>query len=353
MTSEAAIEALAADALAQGASDVHLDLDVDAVRVRLRVDGRLRHWVPARLEAERLRMAAWTMAGSGAERLGDWQVASHADGERLALRLRTARSGGLAEGLAALGLAPAQARALSRSIERPGGVIVVAGPAGSGRQTTIATMIGQELRTQSVVAVGRALPGALTIAAPVGHSAIEAGLSLDPDVLVLYGLADRDAAALAFQAAASGRRVVIRIDASDAIAAFENLRALRVDRLALAAHLRVVTAQRLAERLCRTCRRPVQANSRIAALLGFDPGAVIHESPGCSHCSERGTAGAIGVFELIAFDPALARLVNDGADAALLARHAFLNAPRLDSAARSMAREGLIDAAEAIRLSKG
>lgn len=357
MTSEAAIQALANDAQAQGASDVHLDLDVDAVRVRLRVDGRLRSWVPARLEPDKLRSAAWDMAGSGAERLGDWLVASHADGERLALRLRTERPAGLVEGLAALGLAPAQARTLMRATERPGGFVAVAGPAGSGRRTTIAALLANDLRTHSVVAVGLLLPGALTIGGTSegasGQAAIERALVLDPDILVLGELVDRDAAALAFQVAASGRRVVARIDAPDAIAAFDRLRALRVDRLALAAHVRAVIAQRLASRLCRSCRRPVQASNGVAALLGFDPGAVIHESPGCTECDGSGRTGAIGVFELLAFDPALARLVNDGADAALLARHAFLNAPRIDSAARAMAREGLIDAAEAIRLSKG
>lgn len=353
MTSEAAIKALAADAQAQGASDVHLDLDLDAVRVRLRVDGRLRHWVPARLEPDRLRAAAWDVAGSGADRLGDWQVASHADGGRLALRLRAERPGALAEGLTGLGMAPVQARTLVRATERPGGLIAVAGPAGSGRRTTIAALLSGEARTHSVVAVGLSLSGALTIAGPNAQAAIEQALSLDPDMLVLGELDDRGAAALAFQVAASGRRVIARIEAPDAIAAFERLRMLKVDRLALAAQLRVVTAQRLADRLCHACRRPVQADNRTAALLGFDPGAVIHESAGCGECAGRGTAGAIGVFEALVLDPALARLVNDGADAALLARHAFLNAPRLDSAARSMAREGLIDAAEAVRLSRG
>ncbi|PCD03576.1 hypothetical protein COC42_04210 [Sphingomonas spermidinifaciens] len=353
MTSEAAIRALAADAQAQGASDVHLDLDVDAVRLRLRVDGRLRAWVPARLEPERLRAAAWEVAGSGADRLDEWQVASHAEGERLALRLRSERTGVAVDGLSALGLVPAQARLLLRATERPGGVLVVAGPAGSGRRTTIAALLAGEARTQSVVALGATIPGALRIDGASGSAAMDRAISLDPDILVLGQVEDRETAALAFQVAAGGRRVILRLDAPDAIAAIDALRALRIDRLALAAHLRAVTAQRLAHRLCQACRRPVQASNGTAALLGFDPGAVIYESPGCGECEGRGRVSAIGVFELLAIDAALARLVNDGADAALLARHAFLNAQRIDSAARSMAREGLIDAAEAIRLSRG
>ncbi|WP_315763967.1 ATPase, T2SS/T4P/T4SS family [Sphingomonas sp. Y38-1Y] len=356
MASETAIEALTADALAQGASDIHLDLDVDAVRVRLRVDGRLRAWVPSRLQPERLRADAWQVVDGGADRLADWHVAAHADGERLALRLRSERAGGVADALTTLGFAAPQARTMVRALERPGGVAVIAGPAHSGRRQTIAALLGGEARTQSVVAVGiDDLPGALTIGeAGGGQQAImERALTLDPDVLVLGSLDDRGSASLAFQVAASGRRVIARVEAPDAITAFERLRGLGVDRLALAAHLRAVTAQRLGMRLCHGCRRPVQASNRVAALLGFDPGAVIHESAGCTDCGGRRTGGRIGVFELIAFDAVVARLVNDGADAALLARHAFLNAPRLDSAARAMAREGLIDAVEAIRISRG
>lgn len=349
------IGALAADALAQGASDIHLDLDRDAVRVRLRVDGRLRAWVPGRLQPDRLRAAAWQVVDTGAAAFEDWHVAAHADGERLALRLRSARAGGVGDSMAALGLSAPQARAFARATERPGGMLIVAGPPRSGRRTTLAALLSGEARTQSVVAIDLELPHALTLdSEPRGgmQGAIERALTLDPDTLVLGSLDDRGAAGLAFQVAASGRRVIVRLDADDAVAAVERLRALRVDRLALAAHLRAVLSQRLAARLCRGCRRPVQASNAVAALLGFDPGAVIHESAGCTECAGSGRAGHVGVFEVLAFDADIARLVNDGADAALLARHAFLNAPRLDSAARSMVRDGTIAAAEAVRLSK-
>jgi general secretion pathway protein E len=113
-----------------------------------------------------------------------------------------------------------------------------------------------------------------------------------------------------------------------------------------------VTAQRMATRLCPACRRPAQATNAVAALLGFDPGTVIYESAGCSGCDGTGADQRIGVFETIVVDDEIARLVNDGADAALLTRHAFLNAPRLGSAARAMVREGVIGAEEAIRLSR-
>ncbi|HTG38260.1 ATPase, T2SS/T4P/T4SS family [Sphingomonas sp.] len=356
MKTGTAIEALAADAAAQGASDIHLDFDPDAVRVRLRVDGRLRAWVPARLQPDRLRDAAWEVVDTGADRLLDWRVAAYADGEHLALRLRADRAGMASDKLTDLGMAAAQARLMVRSLERPGGAVVVAGRSGSGRRSTIASWIAGEARTLSIVAIGIEVPGALAIAVapqlPM-RATIERALMLDPDILVLGDVPDRESAAVAFQVAAGGCRVLLRLDAPDAVAAIDRLRALGVDRLALASHLIAVTAQRLADRLCPRCRQPVQASNAVAALLGFDPGAVIYESTGCGDCRGTGVIGRIGVFEGVAVDSAVARLINDGADAALLTRHLFLNAPRLDSAARSMVREGLIGATEAVRLSRG
>jgi general secretion pathway protein E len=355
VTGATAIEALAADAAAQGASDIHLDFDPDAVRVRLRVDGRLRAWVPARLQPERLRHAAWQVVGAGTDRLSDWRVAAHASGNRLALRLRADRAGLAGDKLADLGMAPAHARLMVAALERAGGVVVVAGPPGSGRRSTITALIADDVRTVSVVGIGIAVPGGLELSCAPDEptaAAIDRAMTLDPDMLVLGDLPDREAAALAFQVAAGGCRVLVRLDASDAVAAIERLRMLGVDRLALAAHLRAVLAQRLADRLCRQCRRPVQASNAVAALLGFDPGAVIFESDGCAGCDNSGVDGRVGVFEGIVVDAAIARLVNDGGDAALLSRHAFLRAPRLDSAARAMVREGMIAASEAVRLAR-
>lgn len=353
MTTE--LDTLTVEAASQGASDVHLDLDADALRLRLRIDGQLRGWVPARLQPDRLRAAAWAMVDSGADRLNDWRVATHADGGRLALRLRAERGDATVDLLTGLGLLPAQARLLLGAQARPGGVIVVAGAPGSGRRSTVASLASGDARLGSVVSIGLPIGSAILLSDQKGEPEerrFERAMALDPDVVILADLSDRAVAACAFQVAAAGRRVIARIDAADAVGAIERLRALRIDRLALAGQLRAVTAQRLASRLCAECRRPVQASNAVAALLGFDPGVVIYESMGCAACEGRGDAGAVGVFEVVALDPAIARLVNDGADAALLTRHAFLNVPRLDSAARAMVRDGQIGAAEAIRLSR-
>jgi type II secretory ATPase GspE/PulE/Tfp pilus assembly ATPase PilB-like protein len=118
------------------------------------------------------------------------------------------------------------------------------------------------------------------------------------------------------------------------------MRQLRVESFRLASTLQAVIAQRLVQRLCPECREPVQAQGSVSALLGFDPGAVVYAAAGCSACGDTGYAGQVAVFEAIHADPAMRRLINDGGDEAILASHAYVRAPNLGSAARTLVREG-------------
>lgn len=153
--------------------------------------------------------------------------------------------------------------------------------------------------------------------------------------------------------AAERERVIAPAGGGDAIAAILALRRLAPDRFALAATLRLVIAQRLAPRLCPACRRPEQAFGSAAALLGLDSGSILWTAEGCDDCGGTGTAGEMAVFEAVAVDPAMRRLIYDGADASMLARHAFLSAPNFGSAARALAREGKIGPEAAVRVSRG
>ncbi len=161
----------------------------------------------------------------------------------------------------------------------------------------------------------------------------------DADVILAGAITDRQTAAASVRAAEAGHLVLATLEARDAVDAILRLRALRVEAFQLASTLHAVIAQRLARRLCRACREPVQAGGSTCALLGFDPGAVVYAPVGCDSC-EGGFAGEAGVFEAILPDAALRRLINDGGDGAIIARHAFVNAPNLGSAARALVREG-------------
>jgi general secretion pathway protein E len=170
-------------------------------------------------------------------------------------------------------------------------------------------------------------------------------------VAIQGSLDDRDVLENAL-AAAEQRLVAAPAEGGNAISTLLALRKLAGDRFAFAAMLRLVLAQRTAPRLCGTCRLPEQAYGSLSALLGLDPGAILWSAPGCEACAGTGHAGDLSIFEGIEVDPAMRRLIYDGADAPLLARHAFLTLPSLASAARALARDGTMAAEYAVRISR-
>ncbi|MBB5710458.1 hypothetical protein [Sphingomonas xinjiangensis] len=153
--------------------------------------------------------------------------------------------------------------------------------------------------------------------------------------------------------AAEQALIAAQADGEDAISTLLTLRRLASDRFALAAMLRLVLAQRTAPRLCAACRHPEQAYGSSSALLGLDPGAILWSAPGCETCAGTGQRDELAIFEGVEVDPAMRRLLYDGADAPLLARHAFLTLPNLAAAARGLARDGLIAPEHAVRISRG
>lgn len=209
------------------------------------------------------------------------------------------------------GMAPPLRRALERSVAKRFGLIVVTG---SGVDQSVAMLAARGVR-------------------------------------VLDAIHDRGTLGDALDAAEQGLAVVTS-DGGNAISTLASLRRLAADRFAFAAMLRLVIAQRVTSRLCGACRRPEQAYGSLSALLGLDPGAILWSAPGCDACGGSGTAGEISVFEGLEVDPAMRRLIYDGADAPLLARHAFLAMPNLASAARTLARDGVIAADAAVRISR-
>lgn len=308
------------EARARGATHVHLDPEGDAVRVRMRIGGRL---------SEVLRLHRGV--DLRVERPG---VSVATLGERIVLHLapRDARYLPLEQ----LGMAPALARTFAGIAS---GLVLVAGPPQSGRSTTLAALLA------------RFDDGGHNLLAAVTAADLRAVLRQDPDAILIESLADREMVTLALQAAEAGHLVLAGIDASDAVGAILAMRALRADPFQLASTLKAVLAQRLVQRLCGACRRPVQAQGSTSALLGFDAGTVVYAPEGCAAC-DGGFTGRTAVFEAIHADAALRRLINDNGDGAIIARHAFVNAPNLGSAARTLVREGIITAEEAVRVSR-
>ncbi|AQR72514.1 hypothetical protein [Sphingomonas sp. LM7] len=205
------------------------------------------------------------------------------------------------------------------------------------------------LRVAIERAAGR-LTGLIAITGPDAE-ATAAALHRQYGITLGGAIADRIAANRVVEAADHGL-VLGWFDSGDAVGTLLTLRRLANDRFALAAALRLVIAQRIAPGLCRDCRRPVQAFGSRAALLGLDPGAILWSAPGCEACGGSGQGAPVRIFEGVEIDPAMRRLIYDGADAPLLARHAYLSAPNFASAARALARDGMIAPEDAAGVSR-
>lgn len=332
---------LVAEALRRGASRIHFEPRPDGLRVRFRLSGALAEVlrIPASAAAELLRRIEGDSVRLGAR---DYAVPGFETGEGRRRVLHLDAPGMHGEGLAALGMRPALVQALGAALARGGGLVLVAGPPGSGRSTTLAALAAWlDNGSRCVIDAGG------------GAERFRAAMLQDADVILAGRVDDRESAAAAVRAAEAGHLVLAEIDAGDAVAAILRLRALRVEPFQLASTLLAVVAQRRVKKLCGTCREPVQAQGSVSALLGFDPGAVVYRPAGCEACGGSGFAGETAVFEAVHADAALRRLINDGGDGAIIARHAFLRAPNLGSAARALVREGVTTPEEAVRISRG
>jgi general secretion pathway protein E len=213
-------------------------------------------------------------------------------------------------------MTPAARSALEVALDEAGGLVLVAGPPGSGRATTLRGLL-------------RARPDALAIGDIGSPGQAEAAVR-----------------------AARGRLVFATVEAGDTLAAVGLLSRLGIEPFAIACVLRLVLAQRLARRLCPSCRAPFQPPANITAPLGLEPGAVVYRAQACGTCDGRGFAGPIGVFETMPVDSNVGRLIVCGAEGAGIANYVFRTCPNLAAAARALVVEGLTTAEEAIGLLK-
>jgi general secretion pathway protein E len=215
-----------------------------------------------------------------------------------------------------LGMTEAAGASFRTALGARHGLILVAGPAGSGRSATL-----------------------------------QAGLEEAPEAMIAGEIRDRGSAEEAV-GAASSRLVLAAIQAGQAVGAISRLRDYRIDPFTIAATMRLAIAQRLARRLCPQCREPAQAGGNLSALLGFDPGAFVYVPRGCGACESSGYRGRIGLFEALPVEGAIRRLIGMDGDEAVIASHAYRDRPNLSGAARFMVRQGLIGAEEAVFLSR-
>ncbi|WP_324750598.1 ATPase, T2SS/T4P/T4SS family [Sphingomonas sp. LY54] len=373
------INGIIADAARQGVSDIHVEPYETGLVVRMRIDGVLRetlrmppHVAPvivsrikvmARLDIAERRVPQDGRIGlSLGGKLLDVRVSTLPSraGERVVLRILDKDKAGIS--LELLGMPPAIDQLYRAALAEPNGIVLVTGPTGSGKTTTLYAGLKQLndgarniLTVEDPVEYAVDGVGQTQVNAKVGFtfaSGLRAILRQDPDVVMVGEIRDRETADIAVQASLTGHLVLSTVHTNDAIGAITRLRDMKIEPFLLASSLRAVIAQRLVRRLCPSCQVPVAASGSVCALLGFDSGTVIHEARGCAECGNSGYKGRIGVFEAVRIDDTIRRLINSGADEAVISSHAFRNAQNLGSAARALVEQGVTTAEEAIRISR-
>jgi len=316
------------------ASDVHLDPSADSVRVRFRIDGMLEEVlrIPAAMQSavtSRLKVLAsldiaerrapqdggfsWRMGGAGAFNAPPLDVRMATlpvrYGERVTLRLLEA--GGRRLGIGDLGMSAADRAAFDSVLRRPHGLVLLTGPTGSGKTTTLYAAIQELLSVAplNIITVEDPIeydiPGVaqaeVDSADKVNFSkALKSILRHDPDVVMIGEIRDSDSLDAAVKAALTGHLVLSTLHTNDARSAVTRLVDMGLDANLVPATLRLAIAQRLVRRLCPECREK--------GPRGWTP-------KGCTACGGRGYMGRIGLFELYSPETGLTTSMADDARA--------------------------------------
>lgn len=364
------------DAVTRGATDIHLEPDETEVTVRVRIDGLLKPAGPfdARLGRavinifkvlSALDITDKRRAQDGSFRAEvegspiDVRVATQGTqhGEKLSLRiLDPAHS--LAN-LPALGLRKGLQEKVRSCVQRQHGLLLVAGPTGAGKTTTLYAALREiDTRQRNVITVEDPveykLPGISQVevntrAGQTFQGALRNLLRQDPDVLLIGEIRDAETAAIACQAANTGHVVLSTIHANDSVAALFRLTELGVEPAAIAGAVTAVLGQRLLRRLCAECRRAYEPDQDTLDMLGLprERIAELYRPPAgtrnrCPSCGGTGYSGRVGVFEFLEITPRLREMLRNEASA-----DAILAEAR-DGGMLSMQEEGLGLAARGI-----
>ncbi|WP_136680666.1 type II secretion system ATPase GspE [Neptunomonas sp. XY-337] len=375
------INALFAEALKKQASDIHLETFEQTMSVRLRVDGVLqeilrpsrplapllisRIKVMAKLDIAERRVpqdgrVSLKMAGKALDVRVSTMPSIH--GERVVMRLLDKQASRM--DLADLGMPAATLAQFSELLHQPNGIILVTGPTGSGKTTTLyagLTLINSRSRNILTVEdpVEYALEGVgqTPVNAKSGMTfakGLRAILRQDPDVVMVGEIRDPETAQIAVQASLTGHLVLSTLHTNDALGAVTRLMDIGVEPYLIASSLKGVLAQRLVRTLCSHCKQDYQLNSEDAKALGDISlaGTTVKESQGCEACQNTGYSGRKGLYELLVVDKSLARLIHDKTSEHAMAQHVNKHLITMLDQGRTMVLEGQTSPSEVLRMVK-
>jgi len=323
------------------ASDVHIEANLTAVQVRYRIDGmlqesfRLPNWVHDPLVARCKILARLDITERRVPQDGRLQVRyrdSTIDlrvsvlptqfGEKVTMRILNGN--GAPSGLDALALSPRDLKCMRHALGRPEGMILVTGPTGSGKTTTLYAMIAEIISpTRNIVTIENPIEfqmrgvnqvevnekQGLTFA-----STLRSILRQDPDVILVGEIRDSETAEIALRAAQTGHLVLSTLHTNDAVSTIGRLVDLGIEPYMMSSSLNLIVGQRLVRHICAACAAPYEPDIEVLRSLQIDPASQqFLKGAGCSQCHKSGYAGRGAVFEVMPITNQFAKLIESKA----------------------------------------
>ncbi len=375
------INALLSEAIKVNASDVHVEPFENRLRIRFRVDGMLREilqppgniapLVISRIKVmAKLDIAEKRLPQDGrislrvAGRAVDVRVSTlpSGHGERVVMRLLDKQAGRL--DLEQLGMSKQEYNNFYQLLHKPHGIILVTGPTGSGKTTTLyAGLSILNVKSRNILTVEDPIEyfidgiGQTQVNTKVDMTfarGLRSILRQDPDVVMIGEIRDIETASIAVQASLTGHLVLSTLHTNSAIGAIARLRDMGVEPFLLSSSLIGVMAQRLVRTLCPHCKKSHEITDAEREWLGLDNNdhAEIYSADGCSECNHLGYIGRSGLYEFIFIDHQLQNMIHEGESEQVMEEYARTVSPSLSQDGKRMILEGKTSLEEVLRVSR-
>ncbi|WP_333004623.1 type II secretion system ATPase GspE [Vibrio coralliilyticus] len=375
------INAMLGEAIKEGASDIHIETFEKALSIRFRIDGVLRDVLsPSRKLAPLLVSRVKVMAkldiaekrvpqdGRISLRIGGRAVdvrvstmpSSH--GERVVMRLLDKNATRL--DLHSLGMTPANHENFRSMIERPHGIILVTGPTGSGKSTTLYAGL-QELNSneRNILTVEDPIEfdidgiGQTQVNPKVDMTfarGLRAILRQDPDVVMVGEIRDLETAQIAVQASLTGHLVMSTLHTNTAVGAITRLRDMGIEPFLISSSLLGVLAQRLVRTLCPDCKVPYEADKETKKLFDLKKKEelILYRANGCEHCNHKGYRGRTGIHELLVVNEQVQEKIHSEAGEQAIEKAIREHTPSIRDDGLSKVRQGITSLEEVMRVTK-
>jgi len=375
------INAVLTEAIKISASDIHIEAFENRMRIRFRVDGVLREIlqppkniaplvisrikVMAKLDIAEKRLPqdgriSLKVAGRSVDVRVSTLPSGH--GERIVLRLLDKQAGRL--DLQHLGMSETDSERLNDLLHHPHGIILVTGPTGSGKTTTLyAGLTRLNDKSRNILTVEDPIEyyldgiGQTQVNTKVEMTfakGLRAILRQDPDVVMIGEIRDLETASIAVQASLTGHLVLSTLHTNTAIGAVTRLRDMGVEPFLLASSLIGVLAQRLVRQLCPHCKEAHTASTSECEWLEVEETRApqVYRASGCDECNQLGYIGRTGVYELIPIDDTLQQMIHDGEGEQAMEKYARSFSSSLRSDGKRLVLKGTTSIEEVLRVSR-